>query len=162
MSLQMKAGFEQSIYAMLLLNMLPEKAVLPGEAISNQLGTSPTYTQKILRNLVRADIISSTSGIKGGFKLKKSPEDICIYDVYLAIEGHQSLYSSNGIFYEMLETEDKERCCLLVDLMDEAEYAWKSVLKNKTIASLSKDMQDKHATKDLTVLKQWIDEKFVL
>ena len=64
--LRMKTGVEQAVYAILLLNMLPEKAVLPGEAISQQLGTSPSYSQKLLRRLVSADLISSVPGVKGG------------------------------------------------------------------------------------------------
>lgn len=69
--------------------MLPDKAVLPGEAISNQLGASSTYFQKLLRKLVSADLITSVPGVKGGFRLRKKPEDIRVYDIYLAIEGQQ-------------------------------------------------------------------------
>jgi len=158
----MKAGFEQSIYAILLLNFLPEKAVLPGEAISHQLGTSTTYSQKMLRKLVLADLIASTPGVKGGFKLNKRAEEIRIYDVYLAIEGQQSLYSSNGILDDMLELEKDDRCCLLVDLMDEAEASWKSVLKRKTIASLTEDMHAEHLKNELKTLQLWIEEKMVI
>lgn len=70
--MQMKTGVEQSVYAILILNMLPDKAVLPGEAISQQLGASPTYFQKLLRKLVSADLITSVPGVKGGFKLRKN------------------------------------------------------------------------------------------
>lgn len=94
--MHMKTGVEQSVYAILLLNMLPDKAVLPGEAISQQLGVSATYFQKLLRKLVSADLIASVPGIKGGFKLKKRIEEIRIYDVYLAIEGQQTLYPRAG------------------------------------------------------------------
>ncbi|MGN7409838.1 RrF2 family transcriptional regulator [Sporosarcina sp. SAFN-010] len=160
--MQMKAGFEQSIYAILLLNLLPEKAVLPGEAISHQLGTSPTYSKKMLRKLVRADLITSTTGSKGGFKLKQKAENIRTYDVYLAIEGQQSLYSSSGILDDMLELDKEDRCCILVDLMDDAEVAWKNVLKQKTIASLFEDMHADHLLEELKTLEQWIEEKMVV
>ncbi|MBS2968136.1 Rrf2 family transcriptional regulator [Metabacillus sp. KIGAM252] len=100
--MQMKTGVEQAVYAILMLTFLPGKAVLPGEVISGQLGGSPTYFQKLLRKLVSADLIASVPGKKGGFRLKRKPEDIPIYDVYLAIEGKQSLYSSTGIFHDML------------------------------------------------------------
>lgn len=45
--MHMKTGVEQSVYALVLLNMLPDKAVLPGEAISQQLGTSATYSETV-------------------------------------------------------------------------------------------------------------------
>ena len=57
MFLHMKTGVEQSVYAILLLTFLPEKAVLPGDVISTQLGGSPTYFQKLLRKLVSADLL---------------------------------------------------------------------------------------------------------
>ncbi len=159
--MQMKTGVEQSVYAIILLKMLPDKAVLPGEAISQQLGTSPTYFQKLLRKLVRADLITSVPGVKGGFKLKKKPEEIQVYDVYLAIEGQQSLYSPSGILDDMLELEEEDRCCLLSDLMDEAESAWKTVLKRETIASLYEETANRFPEK-VEELKEWITGKMVL
>jgi Rrf2 family protein len=160
--MQMKTGVEQSVYAILMLNMLPDRAVLPGEAISQQLGTSPTYFQKLLRKLVSADLITSVPGVKGGFKLKKKPEEIRIYDIYLAIEGQQSLYSASGILDDMLDLEKEDRCCLLTDLMEEAESVWKSVLKRETIASLSDGIQTERFQEKVESLQELIREKMVL
>jgi Rrf2 family protein len=160
--MQMKTGVEQSVYAILMLNMLPDRAVLPGEAISQQLGTSPTYFQKLLRKLVSADLITSVPGVKGGFKLKKKPEEIRIYDIYLAIEGQQSLYSASGILDDMLDLEKEDRCCLLTDLMEEAESVWKSVLKRETIASLSDGIQTERYQEKVEFLQELIREKMVL
>ncbi|MFJ7735367.1 Rrf2 family transcriptional regulator [Lysinibacillus sp. NPDC097287] len=159
--MQMKTGVEQSVYAILILNMLPDKAVLPGEAISQQLGASPTYFQKLLRKLVSADLITSVPGVKGGFKLKKKPEDIRVYDVYLAIEGQQSLYSSSGVLHGMLELEEEDCCCLLTNLMEEAESSWKSVLKRETVASLYEEISKNYQPK-LQLLQEWVKEKMVL
>lgn len=160
--MQMKTGVEQSVYAILMLNMLPVRAVLPGEAISQQLGTSPTYFQKLLRKLVSADLITSVSGVKGGFKLKKKPEEIRIYDIYLAIEGQQSLYSASGILDDMLDLEKEDTGCLLTDLMEEAESVWKSVLKRETIASLSDGIQTDRYQEKVESLQELIREKMVL
>jgi Rrf2 family protein len=160
--LRMKTGVEQAVYAILLLNMLPDKAVLPGEAISQKLGTSPSYSQKLLRRLVSADLITSVPGVKGGFKLYKKPEEIRIYDIYLAIEGHQSLYSPSGILDDMLDLEEEDQCCLLTNLMDEAEDAWKTVLKRETIASLSDEIQADRFSEQVTALQELIREKMVL
>jgi len=157
----MKTGVEQSVYAILILNMLPDRAVLPGEAISQQLGTSPTYFQKLLRKLVSADLITSVAGVKGGFKLKRKPEEIRVYDVYLAIEGQQSLYSPSGILDDMLDLEKEDECCLLTDLMDEAESTWKTVLKRETIASLYGETTNRFPEK-VEGLKEWINERMVL
>jgi len=160
--MQMKTGVEQSVYAILMLNMLPDRAVLPGDAISQQLGTSPTYFQKLLRKLVSADLITSVSGVKGGFKLKKKPEEIRIYDIYLAVEGQQSLYSASGILDDMLDLEKEDTDCLLTNLMEEAESVWKSVLKRETIASLSDGIQTERYQLKVEFLQELIREKMVL
>lgn len=157
--MQMKTGVEQSVYAILILNMLPDKAVLPGEAISQQLGASPTYFQKLLRKLVSADLITSVPGVKGGFKLKKKPEDIRVYDIYLAVEGQQSLYSSSGVFLGMFDLEESN--CLLTNLMEEAELSWKSVLKSETVASLFEELNENYQPK-VQLLHEWLKEKMVL
>lgn len=157
----MKTGVEQSVYAILLLNMLPSKAVLPGEAISQQLNASPTYFQKLLRKLVSAGLIASVPGAKGGFKLQKRPEEICVYDVYLAVEGQQSLYSPSGILGDMLKLETKEDSCLLAGLMEEAETAWIKVMQRETIASLSEQMKEQRFLRQTEMLEQWLKDKMV-
>ncbi|MGX1194669.1 RrF2 family transcriptional regulator [Metabacillus sp. SLBN-84] len=159
--MHIKTGVEQSVYAILLLTFLPDKAVLPGDSISTELGGSPTYFQKLLRKLVHADLLTSVPGSKGGFRLKKSPEKIRIYDVYLAIEGKQSLYSSSGIFNDMLNLKDKD-ICLLSDLMEEAEHSWQSVLKQQTIAMLLNEIHKKCPKENLDRLKARVEEKMVL
>ncbi|MEK4248562.1 RrF2 family transcriptional regulator [Paenibacillus sp. FSL W7-1287] len=159
--MQMKTGVEQSVYAILILSMLPDKAVLPGEAISQQLGASPTYFQKLLRKLVSADLISSVPGVKGGFKLKKKPDEIRIYDIYVAIEGQQTLYSSCGVLHDMLDLTEEKSCCLLTALMEEAESSWKSVLKRETIASLYEEIKESYQP-NMQLTEQWIQEKMVL
>lgn len=159
--MQMKTGVEQAVYAILLLNMLPDKAVLPGEAISQQLKTSPTYSQKLLRKLVNANLIASVPGVKGGFKLNEKPENIRVYDIYLAIEGKQSLYSPSGILDDMLALEEEECSCLLADLMDEAESAWKTILKRQTIAMLFEELQGERFAEQLNAVKQFLQERMV-
>ncbi|AZB42112.1 Rrf2 family transcriptional regulator [Bacillus sp. FJAT-42376] len=159
--MQMKTGVEQAVYAILMLTFLPEKAVLPGEVISGQLGGSPTYFQKLLRKLVSADLIASVPGKKGGFRLKRKPEDIAIYDVYMAIEGKQSLYSSTGIFHDMLNIQDKE-IDLLSNLMGEAESSWKSILNRETIGSLNEEIHKKCPKESIVNLRAAIHEKMVV
>ena len=159
--MHMKPGVEQSVYAILLLNMLPDKAVLPGEAISQQLGTSPTYFQKLLRKLVSAGLITSVPGVKGGFKLNKKPENISVFDIYEAIEGQQALYSPSGVLSDMLELKEPERCCLLTDLMLDAENAWRLRMEQETIALLSEKMNEQRFQEKTRKLNEWLAQKLV-
>lgn len=58
----------------------------------------------------------------------------------------------------MLELEKEDACCLLTDLMDEAESTWKTVLKRETIASLYEETTSRFPEK-VESLKEWIQEK---
>lgn len=160
--MQMKTGVEQSVCALMILHMLPEKAVLPGEVISQRIGASPTYFQKLLRKLVSADLITSVAGSKGGFRLKRKPEHISIYDVYVAVEGQQSLYSSCGIIEDVLQATKDSTSCLLTHLMEEAEHAWQKTLKSANIATMIEQMSHEKYKSYQEELKQWITEKMVM
>ncbi|GAA3717433.1 Rrf2 family transcriptional regulator [Salinicoccus jeotgali] len=139
--MKMKTGVEQSVYAVILLNLLPKGAVLHSEEISRHIGASPSYFQKLLRRMVKADLIVSVHGTKGGFRLKRSPEDIRIYDIYTAIEGRQSLYSSSGIMDNMMDSIETSEQCILRETMSEAEASWKNVLKRENIADLTEKLR---------------------
>ncbi|MED1917698.1 Rrf2 family transcriptional regulator [Brevibacillus sp. DP1.3A] len=153
--MNMKSGVEQAVYALLVLTRLPRQAMLSGEALSQQLHVSPTYLQKLMRKLVQAGIVLSVPGAKGGFRLQASPDDITIYDVYMAVEGVKSLYRSTGIFEGMLQLKDNN-ACLLSDVMDEAERAWQAVLKRQSIASLHSELNETCSADDLTKLDSWL------
>ncbi|MFH1858307.1 MAG: Rrf2 family transcriptional regulator [Candidatus Omnitrophota bacterium] len=45
------------------------------------------YVQKLLWELLRAGVIESRRGAKGGFRLAKSPQKITAYQIVLALEG---------------------------------------------------------------------------
>ncbi|MNJ78771.1 hypothetical protein D3C77_766120 [compost metagenome] len=62
----------------------------------------------------------------------------------------------------MLELHAEDQCCLLTDLMEEAETAWKSVLKRETVADLAAEMQEKRFKSRLECLQSWVKEKMVV
>lgn len=154
--MQMKTGVEQAVYALVLLSLLPDKAALPGEAIGSRLGASPTYMQKLLRRLGNAGLVQSSAGAKGGFRLKRAPGDIAVYDVYLAVEGRQSMFAPRGTLQDMLDRPGQGCGCRLSALMDEAEASWRSILGRETIETLAEAMRSGGYEAELTDLRQWV------
>lgn len=55
--------------------------------ISATLDISGNHLSKVLQRLVKAELVISIKGGKGGFKLAKSPEDINFMEIYEAIDG---------------------------------------------------------------------------
>jgi Rrf2 family protein len=64
----------------------------PGERWSNQqlaatLRVSEHHLAKVMQQLARAGIASSTRGPRGGFQLDRPPEQVTLIEVFEAVEG---------------------------------------------------------------------------
>ncbi len=57
------------------------------QEISEQTGIAQPTVSKILKLLVKAKILSSTRGVKGGYLLARVPEKISVATVICALEG---------------------------------------------------------------------------
>jgi len=61
--------------------------------LSEKTGVTPSFTQKIMRKLNIAGLVTSTKGIYGGYTVSKSAENISIFDVIIAIENNTAINS---------------------------------------------------------------------
>ncbi|MBN8731378.1 MAG: Rrf2 family transcriptional regulator [Acidobacteria bacterium] len=55
--------------------------------LADMLGESPTYLAKVVRHLVKSDILEAQKGVKGGVRLVKAPAQITLLDVVEACQG---------------------------------------------------------------------------
>ncbi|WP_249686141.1 Rrf2 family transcriptional regulator, partial [Bacillus velezensis] len=63
------------------------------ESLAEMQKLSPTYLSIILTKLVKAGLIQSNPGVKGGYRISKRPQEISFLDVIYAIDVHTSLFS---------------------------------------------------------------------
>src|SRR5205809_7648491 len=56
------------------------------QQISNGTYVPVPYLSKVLQALVRGDLIHSQRGLHGGFTLRKSPEDLTVYEIVQAVD----------------------------------------------------------------------------
>lgn len=56
------------------------------DEIAGKMYVPKTFLAKILQRLVKAGIVGSTRGVKGGFQLSKAPKDINLLEVIEAIQ----------------------------------------------------------------------------
>jgi len=61
------------------------------KVIAEPMGIPQSFLAKILQKLLKAGIVESIRGAGGGFRLKKKPSEINLYDVVVAIDGTMSL-----------------------------------------------------------------------
>ena len=60
--------------------------------ISSDTGINASKLRKILSMLVKNDIVESTSGMSGGFVLKKNFSELHLQEVYCAVEDRHAFY----------------------------------------------------------------------
>ncbi|SDW63910.1 transcriptional regulator, BadM/Rrf2 family [Marininema mesophilum] len=153
--MRIKSSMEQAVYTLLLLARLPGHTSLTAEAISERMGTSPSYFKKGMRQLVQAGLVRSSTGIRGGFSLSRPPSAITLLDIFLAVEGHGSLYQDGGVHDRVLHSDSSTRC-ILSTVMYRAESAWKQELAKETLSSMLEELQHKYPSDCLKTMDEWI------
>ena len=83
---------EYSLRAVLVLASQYDKAMTVREMAELAKIPAP-YLSKIMKGLVRAEIVQSRRGLGGGFKLARNPKDITIWDVTQAIDPLERIRS---------------------------------------------------------------------
>ena len=70
-----------------LIILAREQKALNAIQLSEKINASRHHIGKVLQRLVKDGFLTSSRGPTGGFKLKKDPESITLYDIYRSIEG---------------------------------------------------------------------------
>ncbi|RMG58807.1 MAG: Rrf2 family transcriptional regulator [Deltaproteobacteria bacterium] len=123
---------DYAIRAVLLLSEDRGKT-LPVSALSEKMDLPRSFLAKILQKLSRAGIVESIRGASGGYRLKRNPSRISLYDLYKAVQGE---FVVNECAVEGRVCSRKERCAV--------HPVWKKIereavreMKKHSIASLS-------------------------
>jgi len=76
-------------YATVILSYMAEKSkeTLTAQEVSEATGISLPTVSKILKKLVKAHVLTSLRGAKGGYHLTRPPEKITVAAVINALEG---------------------------------------------------------------------------
>ena len=78
----------ESDYALRIITALAEDdGVVDAKTLSDNTSVTLRFTLKILHKLVIAGLVSSYKGVKGGYKLAKTPEEITLKSVIELIDG---------------------------------------------------------------------------
>lgn len=102
-----------ALHALMLLAADPSRPVQTRE-VCEALSASRNHLEKVMQRLVRAGLVTSTRGPRGGFVLAKAPAKVTLLHVYEAIEGEVEHHAC---------LLGKKRCtgeCMLGDLVSRA------------------------------------------
>lgn len=105
------------------------------QVLANHFNISATYLSKILTQLVKAGLVQSTSGVNGGYVLRKKIEDISFMDVINATEG-------TGALFECELHEDDN--CRILKVMEEIQDMIDTFLQNKKLYEVVQCTKENH------------------
>ena len=120
-----------AVTAVLDLAIHQHKGPVSLAAISERQSISLSYLEQLFSKLRRNDVVKSTRGPGGGYKLLKDPEDITISEIIVAIDENCQVASC----------EDADRCkgefqCLTHDLWQEISNEIRGFLDGITLAEV--------------------------
>lgn len=87
MSIFFSRQCEYALQAVLYLALKPRDEMTSIRELTTKLKMPYHFLAKILQNLTHKGFLNSYKGPKGGFSLKKSANDITIYNIIGAIDG---------------------------------------------------------------------------
>jgi Rrf2 family protein len=99
----------------------------------------PAYLAKQLQVLVRAGLLSATTGPRGGFRLARDPSEITLLELVEAVDGTAAPYRCAEIRQRgrgALPPENCRRMCGLAARMAAAHQAWRTSLAGVTLADV--------------------------
>lgn len=85
--LKVSRKFEYGLHAVVYLARKEPDTIVTVKEMSTEIGFSQEFMAKAMQNLKRAGLAVSVQGVKGGYRLAKSPDEITVSDVGRATEG---------------------------------------------------------------------------
>lgn len=112
-----------------------EKDIVYTREIAESWELPESFLAKIFQRLSKNGILNSYKGVRGGFSLAKSPEEITLKEILDIVQGPTTIG-----WCEV----DNEKCnrfknCSLSKVLDKVRDNMKNIFENTTIADISKE-----------------------
>lgn len=146
--MQYSVMVEYALHSLVYLVDAPTKDSIGIKELSDFQGLSETYLSKVFGKLAKAGIVSSVPGVKGGYKLARSAEEISFWDVIEAVEGIKPIFQCKNILSKNLLYRNDQACaacstnptCTINLTMLEGEEYMREFFRNKTLAWLNTEL----------------------
>jgi len=158
------ASVEYGMHCLLWLTGAGETP-LSSRDLADLQGISPTFLAKIFTKLEKAGIVRATEGVRGGYALARSPNDISVLDVVDAIEGDKPLFDCQEIrgrcalFGEQAPGWATAGTCSIHAVMLRAEKAMRETLASQSLADIAAAVGSKAPAVFADDVRDWIDQR---
>ncbi|WP_307124486.1 Rrf2 family transcriptional regulator [Streptomyces sp. B1I3] len=140
--MRMGKGVEWAIHTLLNLAVVGGGPV-GSVRLADAHGLPAAYLNKQLQQLVKAGLLASTPGPRGGFGLTRPLEEITLLDVVQAIEGDTQLFPCaeircQGKIGELAPAPTG--ACAVKAAMARADRAWREALAGQSLAEIRTEL----------------------
>lgn len=121
------------------LAQLDDGATASAAQFAEFFGVPAPYLAKQLANLVRAGVLTATTGPRGGFRLARPASQITVLDVIEAVDGGADPYQCREIRQQGRGALPPDKCtepCVLAATMRAAHEAWRASLAAVSLADV--------------------------
>jgi Rrf2 family protein len=142
--MKMGRGVEWAVHSCVNMAWTPAGEAVNSARLAEYYKLPGAYLNKQLQALVRAGILGSISGPRGGFHLARRPENVTVLDIVLALESPDPVFRCEGILGNVPDADTEVnfvRTCLISQTMRQAELAWRQALARQTIAGIADSME---------------------
>ncbi|WP_067843418.1 RrF2 family transcriptional regulator [Amphibacillus sediminis] len=148
--MQFSKSTDYALHALIHLAQAESHKNIGVRELSTILSVSESYLSKIMAKMRKDGIVRAVPGVKGGYELAKSAENITFLEVIQAIEGRQQMFECSNLnskqhqlLAELNRTERSTKTkttdrgeCLVKKVMDGAEQHLHQYLREHTIQSV--------------------------
>ncbi len=135
----LKSQVEWALHCCAILAGLPAGRYLSTKALAELHGLPKEYLSKALQYLSQANLVETTLGPSGGYRLARPPAEITFLDIVEAVEGKARTFACNNIRVNN-PCRPKDHCearpCAIARIMWQADDAWRNTLKNVPLSDL--------------------------
>lgn len=124
---------DYALRVLMYLGLKPDGELVTVREISTRYGISENHLMKVVHHLGQCEFITTVRGRQGGIALARAPVKIGLGDVVRRFEDDLRIVEC---FDRRTNTCRIARACALPAVLDEALYAFLSVLDKYTLADL--------------------------
>lgn len=132
--MRVSTRFSDSIHILAFIEIFKGKIPLTSENIASSVETSPVVVRRLMSKLSKAGLINTIHG-SADPSLAKQPQEISLYDIFLAVEGNVHLFT--------IDEKTNPDCIVggniqptLASFYQQAETAAKAKLAQTTLADV--------------------------
>lgn len=135
----LKSQVEWALHCCAILAGLPEGRYLSTKALAEFHGLPKEYLSKALQSVSQANLVETTLGPSGGYRLARPPSEITFLDIVEAVEGKARTFTCNNIRANnpcrpagFCDTKP----CAVARVMWQADEAWRNTLRGVRLSDL--------------------------